>query len=113
MVAPKQGDIILMNLNPTRGSEQAGSRPALVVSQTFHNKKQKMIYLCPITSSDRKYPTHIPIGTRANNTTGFVMCEQLKSLDYFSRGYRLVDRADNELLSEVLEIIDLIIWGDN
>jgi mRNA interferase MazF len=112
VVEPKQGDIILVSLDPTKGSEQAGTRPALVVSQNLHNKKQRMIFACPITGSDRNYPTHIPIDGRCNNTTGFVMCEQLKSLDYHARGLRLLDRASDELLEEVLEILDLIIWGD-
>ena len=112
MVEPKQGDIIIVTLDPTKGSEQAGTRLVLVVSQDVHNKKQKMILACPITNRDRNYPTHIPIDGRCNNTTGFVMCEQLKALDYHKRGVRLIDRASEELLEDVLEILDLIIWGD-
>jgi mRNA interferase MazF len=113
MVAPKQGDILLVNLDPTKGSEQAGTRPVLVISQDLHNQKQKMIFACPITSTNRYYPTHIAINGRCNNTDGFIMCEQLKAIDYEKRGARLIDRASDELLAEVLEIIDLIIWGDN
>ncbi len=109
---PKQGDIIIVKLDPTKGSEQAGTRPVLVISQDLHNEKQKMIFACPITNSKRNYPTHIPIGERCNNITGFVMCEQLKALDYEKRAVKLIDRASDELLEDVLEILSLIIWGD-
>lgn len=112
MVEPKQGDIIIVQLDPTKGSEQAGTRPVLVVSQDLHNEKQKMIFACPITNSDRKYPTHIPVDGRAGSTTGYVMCEQLKALDYEKRGVKLIDRVNDDLLEDVLEIISLIIWGD-
>jgi mRNA interferase MazF len=112
MVEPKQGDIIIVQLDPTRGSEQAGTRPVLVVSQNLHNKKQKMIFACPITNSERNYPTHIPINGRAGSTTGFIMCEQLKALDYEKRGVKLIDSANDDLLEDVLEILSLIIWGD-
>ncbi len=112
MVEPKQGDIIIVQLDPTKGSEQSGTRPVLVVSQNLHNKKQKMIFACPITNSDRNYPTHIPIDGRCNNTTGFVMCEKLKALDYEKRGMKLIDRVSDDLLEDVLEILGLIIWGD-
>jgi mRNA interferase MazF len=113
MVAPRQGDILLVNLDPTKGSEQAGTRPVLIISQDLHNQKQKMIFACPITSSNRSYPTHIAINGRCNNTEGFIMCEQLKAIDYEKRVVRLIDRAGDELLAEVLEILDLIIWGDH
>ncbi len=112
MVEPKQGDIIIVKLDPVKGSEQKGTRPVLVVSQDLHNKKQKMIFACPITNSERNYPTHIPIDGRCNNTSGFVMCEQLKALDYEKKVVKLIDRASDDLLKEVLEILDLIIWGD-
>jgi len=65
---------------------EAGTKPVLVISQDLHNKKQKMIFACPITNSERNYPTHIPIGRREGNATGFVMCEQLKALDYGKEG---------------------------
>jgi len=112
MVEPKQGDIIIITLDPTKGSEQAGTRPVLVVSQDLHNKKQKMVFACPITNSERNYPTHVPIEGRAGNTTGFVMCEQLKALDYEKRGVKLIDRVNDHLLEDVLEILGLVIWGD-
>ncbi|MBM4235227.1 MAG: type II toxin-antitoxin system PemK/MazF family toxin [Firmicutes bacterium] len=113
MVTPKQGDIILVTFDPTKGSEQAGTRPVLIISQDLHNQKQKMIFACPITSTNRNYPTHIAISGRCNNTEGFIMCEQLKAIDYEKRRVRLIGRASDELLAEVIEIIDLIIWGDN
>lgn len=113
MVAPKQGEVILVNLDPTKGSEQAGTRPVLVISQDLHNKKQRMIFACPITKTDRSYPTHVAINGRCNNTEGFIMCEQLKALDYQKRNAQIIDRANDDLLEEVLDILDLIIWGDN
>ncbi len=70
----------------------------MVISLDLHNKKQKMIFACPING-------------RYNDTSGFIMCEQLKTIDYEERGVRLIDRANDEILAEVLKTPDLIIWG--
>lgn len=55
---PKQGDIVFLDFNPTKGHEQAGKRPAVVISTNVFNQNTKMIIVCPITSSNKEFPTH-------------------------------------------------------
>ena len=55
---PKQGDIVMINFNPTKGHEQRGTRPAIVISNNVFNEHTKMVVLCPITSNTKDFPTH-------------------------------------------------------
>ena len=55
---PKQGDIAFLDFNPTKGHEQAGKRPCIVISNNVFNKNTKMTIVCPITSNEKEFPTH-------------------------------------------------------
>lgn len=100
----RQGDIIKLNFNPQAGHEQAGYRPALVVSNDFFNEKTNMVIVCPITNTNNSFPLHIPLDNRTN-TTGVVLCEHLKSLDIAARNYRIVEKIPEDLLQEVIDVI--------
>lgn len=102
---PKQGDLITQSFDPQSGHEQRGRRLALVVSKTAFNKATGLAICCPITSTDRRIPFHVSVSGRTS-LSGFVMCEQVKSLDFRSRKVRLVETAPSELLDDVLSIID-------
>ncbi|MFI3173985.1 MAG: type II toxin-antitoxin system PemK/MazF family toxin [Bacillota bacterium] len=100
----KQGDIIKLNFNPQRGHEQSGYRPALVVSNNFFNQKCNLTIVCPITNTDREFPLHIPLDSRTT-TTGYVLCEHIKSLDLKNRNYRLIEKLPPDILENVLNVI--------
>jgi mRNA interferase MazF len=100
---PKQGDIIKLGLDPTKGHEQAGYRPVLVVNNGSFSRASNMIVICPITNTNRNNPLHVPLAGLA--TTGFVMCDQIKAVDIKARGYRTVETVDAETLWEVTDII--------
>ena len=101
----KQGDIIFIDFDPQRGSEQAGLRPALVVSNNKYQRATgKRAMVCPITSRNRNLPIHISLDDRTN-TKGFVMCDQAKSVDLTARGFRFLEAAPDDIVDEVLEII--------
>ena len=78
---PEKGDFIALTFNPQSGHEQKGRRPALVISNTLFNKKTGLAIVCPITNTDRKIPLHTKISENCI-LTGFVMVEQIKSVDY-------------------------------
>lgn len=99
-----QGDIILINLNPKSGHEQAGLRPALVVSNNDYNELVNLVLVCPISNRDNHFPLHIPLDSRTK-TTGFIRCEQVKALDAQARNARLLESVPSEILQEVLEIL--------
>jgi len=103
MIRPKQGDIIKLNLGPTKGHEQSGYRPVLVVSNASFSKASNMIIICPITSTDRNSPLHIRLDGFI--TTGFVMCDQVKAVDVRARNYIAVEAIDDSTLWEVTDII--------
>lgn len=100
----KQGDIIKLDFNPQIGHEQAGYRPAVVVSNNFFNNKTRMTLVCPITNGSRSFPLHIPLDERTK-TTGMILCEQLKAVDLTHRKYNFVERLPDDLLKKLLEIV--------
>lgn len=99
-----QGDIIKVNLNPTKGHEQAGYRPALVISNDFFNVKTNLVIACPITNTNNRFPLHIELDKRTQ-TTGVILCEHIKSLDLASRGYKQVEKVPQDILENVLNIV--------
>lgn len=103
---PKQGDIITMNFSPQSGHEQAGNRPALVVSNDSFFKFTHRIIVCPITNTNNGFPLHIPLDARTK-TTGVIECEQCKSLDILSRGAAYHETLPSGILATVLRNIKL------
>ncbi|MDR1802040.1 MAG: type II toxin-antitoxin system PemK/MazF family toxin [Treponema sp.] len=80
--SPQQGDIITMDFAPTKGHEQQGHRPAVVVSNaTFNNFARGVALVCPVTNTDRNIAIQIKLDDRTT-TTGVVMTDQVKALDW-------------------------------
>ena len=106
---PRKGDFIAVTFDPQSGHEQRGRRPALVVSHDVFNKHTGLCIACPITSSRRDYPFHVRIPD-GQDVTGFVMVEQVKSIDFRSRHVRRIGHAPEPVLQEVLSILDACIY---
>ena len=100
----KQGDIIKINFNPNKGHEQAGYRPALVISNNIYNNRTKMTIVCPITNTLREFPLHVKLDERVD-TTGVVLCEHVRTMDIYERGYKYIEKLPEDLLRRVAEII--------
>lgn len=100
----KQGTIIKINFNPQSGHEQAGYRPAVVVSNNFFNQKTNLSIVCPITNTNNRFPLHIPLDDRTK-TTGVILCEHIKSLDLNSRTYQEVEQLPSDILQEVIDVV--------
>ena len=99
---PKQGDIVYLDFNPTKGHEQNGSRPAIVISNDVFNKNTKMVIVCPISSNTKEFPTHY-ILEDTKKIKGAVLCEYIRSIDYEIRNVKFVERAsENDLLSVIM-----------
>ena len=99
----KQGDIIKVNLNPAKGHEQAGYRPVLIINNASHTKASNMTIICPITSTDRHNPLHVPL--LGLTTTGFVMCDQIRTIDLHARDYQIAETIDYDTLWDVCDIV--------
>ncbi len=106
--APNQGDIVMLNFNPQAGHEQAGRRPALIVSNKSFHRYTRMAIVCPITNQIKDYPMHVKLDGRTR-TTGEILCEHVKSLDIAARGAVFVETLPDDLLEEVLERVRLSI----
>ncbi|MFH2064341.1 MAG: type II toxin-antitoxin system PemK/MazF family toxin [Pseudomonadota bacterium] len=106
---PKQGDIIAITFDPQSGHEQKGRRPAFVVSKDLFNRSTGLAIVCPITNTDRGFPFHVPI-PNDSELTGFIMVEQVKSVDFRSRHAKCIERSNDLLLSEVLSLLDACIY---
>lgn len=100
----KQGSIIKINFNPQPGHEQAAYRPGLVVSNDFFNEKTNMTIVCPIRNTNNKFPLHVPLDSRTQ-TTGVILCEQLRSLDIEARGYHFIEMVPGDILENVIDIV--------
>ncbi len=106
---PQKGDFVIVTLDPQSGHEQKGRRPALVISNTLFNKRTGLAIVCPITNTDRNFPFHVKV-TDQPSIAGYVMVEQVKSIDFVSRKVRFVKKAPSEILNEVLGILDACIY---
>jgi mRNA interferase MazF len=106
---PKKGDFIAVTFDPQSGHEQKGRRPALVVSNTLFNEQTGLAIVCPLTTTDRGYPFHVAI-TDDPRLKGFVMVEQVKSIDFRARQAKHIGQASDDLLDEVLSILDACIY---
>ena len=100
----EQGTIIKINFNPQKGNEQAGYRPAVVISNLVFNEKTKLSIVCPITNTNKHFPLHISLDERTK-TTGVILCEYIKSLDLNNRKFEIVEKLPQDLLKKIIEII--------
>jgi len=106
---PRKGDFVALTFDPQSGHEQRGRRPALVVSNDLFNKATGLCIACPVTNTQRDFPFHVSI-PEGQAVTGVVMVEQVKSIDYRSRGVKRIGTAAEPVLEEVLSILDACIY---
>ena len=100
----KQGTIIKINFNPQLGHEQAGYRPAVVISNNKIKQKAKLAIVCPITNTNNHFPLHIPLDGRTK-TTGVILCEHIKTLDLNSRTFQEIEQLPKDILQNVIDIV--------
>jgi mRNA interferase MazF len=106
---PQKGDFVAVTFDPQSGHEQRGRRPALVVSNTLFNEHTGLAIVCPLTNTGRGYPFHVAV-VNDPEVTGFVMVEQVKSIDFHARKAKRIGRASDSVLEEVLSILDACIY---
>jgi len=99
---PQRGDAVWIALNPQAGHEQAGRRPALILSPQAYNGKVGLAILCPITAQIKGYPFEvlIPPGLPI---TGAILADQVKNLDWRARKAELICRLPPRIMTEVLQ----------
>jgi mRNA interferase MazF len=98
---PGRGDLVWLQFTPQAGHEQAGLRPAVVLSPRSYNQKTGLALFCPVTSQIKGYPfeVRVPDGLPIK---GVVLCDQVKSLDWSARRARLAARLPAATLDDIL-----------
>ena len=98
---PDRGDVVWISLNPQAGHEQAGRRPAVVLSPASYNGKVGLAVFCPITSQVKGYPFEVIIPPGLS-VTGAVLADQVKSLDWRARRADLIGRLPATVIDDIL-----------
>jgi mRNA interferase MazF len=99
---PQRGDAVWITLNPQAGHEQAGRRPASVLSPAAYNGKVGLAILCPITNQIKGYPFEVSIPAGLT-VSGVILADQVKSLDWRARNAELICTLPEETVTEVLQ----------
>jgi mRNA interferase MazF len=105
---PERGDVVWLSLDPQAGREQAGYRPALVLSPAAYNRKVGLAIFSPITSQIKGYPfeVEIPEGQRVS---GAVLADHVKSLDWTARRARFLCRIPETVTESVLKKLNTLL----
>jgi mRNA-degrading endonuclease toxin of MazEF toxin-antitoxin module len=101
----ERGDIYLVSLDPTRGHEQQGRRPVLVVSPDAFNRLTKVPIVLPITSGGNFARTAgfaVSLTSAGTRTTGVIRCDQPRAIDLGARGGRRLESVPAAIMDEVL-----------
>lgn len=99
--APDRGDLVWLSFDPQAGHEQAGRRPALVVSPLEYNARVGLALVCPVTSRAKGYPFEVSLPA-GGAITGVVLSDQIKILDWRAWRAEVVAKVPGAVTSEVL-----------
>jgi mRNA interferase MazF len=98
---PDRGDLVWVSLDPQAGHEQAGRRPAVILSPRAYNAKSGLALLCPVTTQIKGYPFEVSLPAGCG-IGGVVLADQVKSLDWRARRAERADRLPTETVVEIL-----------
>ena len=105
---PDRGDIVWINMNPQTGHEQAGRRPAIVLSPFGYNKKVGLALFCPITNQIKGYPFEVGI-PKDMKVTGVILSDQVKSLDWRVRQVEFLGKIHEPVIVEALKKLNTLL----
>ena len=105
---PDAGDVVWIDFTPQAGREQAGRRPAVVLSPRSYNERAGLAVMCPITSQSKGYPFEI-VMPASSRVRGVILSDHIKSLDWRERKVEKTGRLAISILSEVLERVSSLL----
>lgn len=105
---PERGDLAWVDFNPQVGHEQAGHRPALILSPKVYNGKAGLAIVCPVTNQSKGYPfeVHIPEGL---DVTGVILADQAKSLSWKGRKATFICKVPDSLVRDVIHRLRVLL----
>jgi mRNA interferase MazF len=105
---PERGDMVWLSFTPQAGHEQAGRRPAVVLSPKAYNQKVGLAIFCPITSQIKGYPFEVRL-PKGVGMMGVILSDQVKSLDWRVRKAEYIGALPEETINEVLAKLGLLL----
>jgi len=105
---PDVGDILWIDFDPARGHEQAGRRPALVVSPATYNEVSSLLLVCPVTRNDRPWPFKVALPD-VDGLSGYILVDQVRSIDPAHRVLEVGGRAPPETVANVKAILAAVL----
>ena len=108
LAAPDQGDVVWLNHDPQAGHEQAGHRPALVLSPQAYNAATGLMLCCPVTSQVKGYPFEVEL-VGVKGVKGVVLSDRLRSLDWEARKAEKAGRAPDDVVADVLAKLKVLL----
>lgn len=102
-IVPDRGNLVTLNFSPQSGNEQAGLRPAIVISPQLFNK-WKFALVCPITNQKKGYPFEVEL-PQGLNVNGIILTDQVRTLDWRARNLRVVGQAPQEVVDQCITLI--------
>lgn len=106
---PERGNIVWLDFDPTKGHEQQGVRPALVISPKLYNEKSGLALMCPITAHKKGYGFEVEL--RFAKTLGVILSDHVRSIDWKARNARYVESASAPIIDEVEAKLKTLIDG--
>jgi len=98
---PERGDLLWLTFDPQAGHEQAGRRPALVLSPAAYNRRANLALICPITNQAKGYPFEVMLPA-GSPLAGIILADHLKSADWMARRAEFVAKAPAKVLADVI-----------
>ena len=99
-VVPEAGDLVWLTFDPQAGHEQAGRRPALVLSPSSYNARASLVLVCPVTNQVKGYPFEVALPA-GQQVSGVILADQVKSVDWNARLAERIGRCPAEIVDEV------------
>ncbi len=108
---PHRGDIVWFDFDPQAGREQAGRRPALILSDKRYNARSELAIVCPITSQFKTYPFFVELPKDTLPKPSYVMADQVRSLDWTKRDVQYITKIPAATLDQVTAFAVGIVQG--
>ena len=98
---PDRGDVVWLHFDPQSGHEQAGTRPAVILSSRIYNARAGLVLAVPITRQTKGYPFEVPLPAGLP-ISGVVLADQVKSLDWRARNAQLICALPDTAVAAIL-----------
>ena len=108
---PERGHVVWLHFDPQAGHEQAGRRPAVVLTPVAYNRRAGLVIVCPITRQVKGYPFETPLPAGGGPIQGVILSDQARSLDWVARRAEFICSLPRQTIEDVLAKLESLIGG--